>query len=77
MKINIDLIIILLEFIVIYRLHKSKLNKILKIIFIGYLIYLLLPHIGIILYNIGYQLNENNFIHNILIFSGNLLTYNK
>lgn len=77
MKINVDLIIILLEIIIIYQLHKSKLNKIIKIIFIVYLIYLLLPHIGIVLYNISYQLDEDSFIHNILIFSGNILTYYK
>ncbi len=77
MKINVDLIIILFDIIIIFQLYKSKLNKIFKIIFIIFLIFLLLPHIGIILYNIGYQIDEDSFIHNLLIFSGNLLTYYK
>ncbi len=77
MQINIDLIIILLEIISIFLLYRSKLNKFLKTFSIGFLIFLLLPHIGIILYNINYQIEEESFIHSLLIFSGNFLTYYK
>ncbi len=77
MDINIDLIITIIGIIVIYKVHNSEKTNVFKICFTLLLCYFILPHIGIIFTNIGYQLGNDDILSKFLVFIGDLFTYFK